>query len=76
MGRQTELEGLMHALTESARPGGVVAIHAIDGMAGVGKTAFAVHAARKLMTDFPDGQLFVRLHAHTPDNSPLIPPTR
>ena len=73
MGRQTELEGLMHALTESARPGGVVAIHAIDGMAGVGKTAFAVHAARKLMTDFPDGQLFVRLHAHTPGQQPTDP---
>ena len=29
-------------------------------IASIGKTAFAVHAARKLMTDFPDGQLFVR----------------
>jgi tetratricopeptide (TPR) repeat protein len=38
---------------------------AIDGMAGVGKTALAVHAAHGLVGDFTDGQIFVDLHAHT-----------
>ena len=48
-----------------AANGGVVGIHAIDGMAGIGKTTFAVHAAHKLALGFPDGQFFLPLHAHT-----------
>ncbi|NUT45865.1 MAG: hypothetical protein HOV94_00900 [Saccharothrix sp.] len=39
------------------------ALVVIDGMSGVGKTAFAVHAAHRLAGDFPDGQLFVHLRA-------------
>jgi tetratricopeptide (TPR) repeat protein len=34
-------------------------------MPGVGKTAFAVHAANELAARFPSGQLFVPLHAHS-----------
>ena len=40
-GRQPELQQLVGA----AASGGIVGIHAIGGMAGIGKTAFAVHAA-------------------------------
>ncbi|MBQ1017628.1 AfsR/SARP family transcriptional regulator [Micromonospora sp. D93] len=40
------------------------AVVAIDGMAGVGKTAFALHLGRRLATAYPDGQLFVDLGAH------------
>jgi transcriptional regulator with XRE-family HTH domain len=36
-GRQAELSQLMTALTGVAAGGGVVGIHAIDGMAGIGK---------------------------------------
>jgi tetratricopeptide (TPR) repeat protein len=72
-GRQEELDRLMRALPSSADPVGVVRIDAIDGMAGVGKTAFAVHAAHQLASRFPDGQLFVRLHAHTPGQQPVGP---
>ncbi|MDF5759181.1 tetratricopeptide repeat protein [Spongiactinospora sp. TRM90649] len=50
---------------------GVVLIDAIDGMAGVGKTALAVHAAHELAGRYPDGQLYVNLHAHTPGRAPL-----
>ncbi|GAA4049215.1 AfsR/SARP family transcriptional regulator [Nonomuraea soli] len=46
-------------------------IWAIDGMAGVGKTTLAVHAAHHLAGDFPDGQLFVDLMAHTAGQKPL-----
>lgn len=48
-------------------------IHAIGGMAGVGKTAFAVPAAHQLTGDFPDGQFFLLLHAHTPGKRPVDP---
>ncbi|SEC89831.1 DNA-binding transcriptional activator of the SARP family [Amycolatopsis tolypomycina] len=45
----------------------------VDGMAGVGKTAFAVRVAHRAAADFPDGQLFVDLHGHTPGRDPLPP---
>ena len=45
-------------------------ISAIDGMAGVGKTALAVHAAYRLAERFPDGQLFLDLHGYTQGQRP------
>jgi tetratricopeptide (TPR) repeat protein len=69
-GRQHELAELAEA---AAGTGGVVSIHAIGGMAGVGKTAFAVHAAHRLAGRFPAGQIFMPLHAHTPGQQPVDP---
>jgi tetratricopeptide (TPR) repeat protein len=71
-GRAAELRLLMRAGTE-AGAGGVVQIHAIGGMAGVGKTAFATHAAHKLAPHFPDGQIFLSLNGHTPGQRPADP---
>lgn len=45
----------------------------IEGMAGVGKTALAIHAAHRLTADYPDGQLFVDLRAHSEGHDPLAP---
>jgi tetratricopeptide (TPR) repeat protein/transcriptional regulator with XRE-family HTH domain len=72
-GRQAELAQLTGTLPGPAADGGVVSIHAIGGMAGVGKTAFAVHAAHRLAPDFLDGQFFLPLHAHTAGQRPVDP---
>jgi tetratricopeptide (TPR) repeat protein/transcriptional regulator with XRE-family HTH domain len=72
-GRQQELAELMAAVTGIAEAGGVVGIHAIGGMAGVGKTAFAVHAAHRLAGRFPGGQIFLPLYGHTPGRQPVDP---
>jgi tetratricopeptide (TPR) repeat protein/transcriptional regulator with XRE-family HTH domain len=72
-GRQAELDQLVAALASTAAGGGVVGIHAIDGMAGVGKTTFAVHAAHHVTGAFPDGQFYLPLHAHTPGRRPVDP---
>jgi tetratricopeptide (TPR) repeat protein/transcriptional regulator with XRE-family HTH domain len=69
-GRQQELGQLA---TAAATSGGVVGIHAIGGMAGVGKTAFAVHAAHQLASRYPGGQIFLPLHGHTPGRAPVDP---
>ncbi|WP_411143337.1 AfsR/SARP family transcriptional regulator [Streptomyces sp. x-80] len=51
--------------------GHIVALEAISGMAGVGKTAMAVSAAHLLGERFPDGQLYIDLRAHTQVQDPL-----
>lgn len=44
---------------------------AIDGMAGVGKTALAVQVAHLLERRFPDVRLHIDLHGHTPGQRPV-----
>lgn len=53
----------------------VVSVAAVNGVAGVGKTALVVQAARALQADRPDACLFVDLHGHSEGRSPL-PPAR
>ena len=72
-GRDSELAWLLEELTVGPADRQVVGIHAIDGMAGIGKTTLAVHAAHRLAPSFPDGQLFLPLHAHTPGQRPVDP---
>ena len=71
-GRTRELDRTAVAVSGTAT-GGVIGIHAVDGMAGIGKTAFAVHAAHRLADRFPDAQIFLRLHAHTAGQQPVDP---
>jgi tetratricopeptide (TPR) repeat protein/transcriptional regulator with XRE-family HTH domain len=66
-GRLEELQQLTHAAGEG------VGTHVIGGMAGVGKTTFAVHAGHHLSGSFPDGQIFLPLHGHTPGRRPIDP---
>src|SRR6266568_8225098 len=72
-GRTSELDRLAAAICDTSAAGGVVGIYAVDGMAGIGKTAFAVHAAHQLASRFPDGQIFLRLHGHTAGQRPVDP---
>jgi tetratricopeptide (TPR) repeat protein/transcriptional regulator with XRE-family HTH domain len=75
-GRGPELEQLVSELESALSEQGsgrVVGVHAIDGMAGIGKTTFAVHAAHLLAPRFPDGQFFLPLHSHTPGQRPADP---
>ncbi|MDG9675659.1 BTAD domain-containing putative transcriptional regulator [Micromonospora sp. DH14] len=43
-------------------------VHMIDGMAGSGKTALAVHLARRLSDRYPDATLFIDLCGHGDKN--------
>jgi len=72
-GRQAELAQLIGARAAAVAGGEVAGLCAIDGMAGIGKTALAVHAAHQLAGDFPGGQFFLPLHAHTAGQRPVNP---
>ena len=72
-GRRRELELIVNLPGPSQPtdiPVGTVVISAIDGMAGIGKTTLAIHAAHHLAESFPDGQLFLDLHGHTQGRRP------
>ena len=71
-GRRDEIRQLVDAVAhDGAAP--VVGICAIGGMAGIGKTAFAVHVAHQLAPSFPDGQIYLPLHGHTPGQNAVDP---
>ncbi|MFI6564421.1 tetratricopeptide repeat protein [Streptomyces sp. NPDC050534] len=65
-GREAQLAAV-HAAIDSH---GAVSV---DGMAGVGKTCLAVHAAHRLAAEYPDGRLYVDLHGFTEGRPPLDP---
>ncbi|MGW1722274.1 BTAD domain-containing putative transcriptional regulator [Streptomyces sp. NPDC002306] len=48
-----------------------VPLAVVSGMAGVGKSALALHVAHGLRERFPDGQLYINLHGATPGMTPL-----
>ena len=73
-GRDGELARLAAILASAEGESAAVVISAVSGMAGVGKTALAVHWARRVESAFPDGQLYVNLRGFDPQGS-VLPPT-
>jgi DNA-binding SARP family transcriptional activator/tetratricopeptide (TPR) repeat protein len=67
VGRTEELELL------TGEHGSAPRIAVIEGMPGVGKTALAVHAARLVSGQYPDGTLYLNLHSHDPGSPSLDP---
>ncbi|GIH06420.1 SARP family transcriptional regulator [Rhizocola hellebori] len=73
VGRRGELRQLDTALSRGHSQPTAVLITAIAGMAGVGKTALAVHWAHRVSGEFPDGQLYVNLAGFTTSGCPVQP---
>ncbi|MGE7384859.1 BTAD domain-containing putative transcriptional regulator [Streptomyces sp. NPDC004126] len=68
VGRTQDVEAIRSVLLA---PRTHPAMAVISGMAGVGKTGLALHVAQELRGSFPDGQLFLNLHAGTPGVPPV-----
>lgn len=68
VGREPALKLLTAALaTEES----TIAISAVGGVGGIGKTALALHWAHRNLDRFPDGQLFVELNGFDPTQPPM-----
>lgn len=72
IGRAEPLRALSRLLERNSGETGGVIIAALTGMAGIGKTALAVHWAHRVAGRFPDGQLFVNLRGFSP-GAPVAP---
>lgn len=65
-GRESEFRDLEAArLGDEAEGIPPASILVLSGMAGVGKTASAIHWSRRVAADYPDGQLFLDLRGYS-----------
>ncbi|WP_345638103.1 AfsR/SARP family transcriptional regulator [Rugosimonospora acidiphila] len=73
IGRRAELTQALASHPERTEAPEAVAITVIAGMAGVGKTAFAVHWAHQVAYLYSDGQLYLNLRGFDPIGQPVSP---
>ena len=66
------LDRLLDDAEDSTGPAAML-ISAIDGTAGIGKTALAVYWAYRVADRFPDGQVYVNLRGFDPSGAPMAP---
>jgi tetratricopeptide (TPR) repeat protein len=72
-GRADELARLDRVLARASQEQAAVAVCVVTGVAGVGKTALAVHWAHRVANQFPDGQLYLNLRGFDPGRSAMSP---
>ena len=72
-GRERDVGAVLAMTARAASDAGerALVVCAIDGMAGVGKTALAVHLAHRLRDRYPDAALYLDLHGHTVGTRPM-----
>ncbi|MEV0537606.1 BTAD domain-containing putative transcriptional regulator [Kitasatospora sp. NPDC050463] len=71
IGREDDLRRLLSGPGAELANGGIMTVSAILGMAGVGKTTLALHAAHLMRERFPDGYVHLNLRAHAGTQHPL-----
>ncbi len=71
VGRASQLKALDGVLDEEPQAGAAVLISAIDGTAGIGKTALAIYWAHRVAGRFPDGQFYVNLRGFDSSGVPM-----
>jgi DNA-binding SARP family transcriptional activator len=75
IGRDENVHDLLAGVAEDLDEGSGIALFAIDGMPGIGKTAVALRAAHQLALQCPDGALQINFRTHDPRQPPLDPRT-
>lgn len=71
VGRSRELSALDRMLAE--RASGEAALTVLTGTAGVGKSALGLTWSHRVLSEFPDGQLYASLRGFDPERAPLVP---